>query len=107
MTAMRMIDYFDRGARIGPGAPCMIADGMTKSYDAVAADSRRIANMLIADGFAPGAHAAVLSGNSMAAFEAILGILRADGVWAMANNRAISFLSAMLNEVTSLKNSAD
>jgi acyl-CoA synthetase (AMP-forming)/AMP-acid ligase II len=44
--------------------------------------------MLIRDGFAAGAHAAVLSGNALVAFEAVLGILRADGVWAMANNRA-------------------
>ena len=83
-----MIDFFDRGARIARDAPCMIAGEEVKTYAAVAARSRRIAHMLIADGFAPGAHAAVLSGNAMVAFEAILGILRADGVWAMANNRA-------------------
>ena len=85
---MRMIDYFDRGARIAHAAPCMIAGAVSKSYDEVGSRSRRIAHLLIADGFAPGAHAAVLSGNALVAFEAILGILRADGVWAMANNRA-------------------
>ena len=85
---MRMIDYFDRGARITRAAPCMIAGPISKTYDEISARSRQIANMLIDDGFAPGAHAAVLSSNAMTAFESILGILRADGVWAMANNRA-------------------
>lgn len=91
-----MIDFFDRGLRIGHDRPCMIADEVAKSYDEVATRSRRIAQMLIADGYAPGAHAAVLSGNSTAAFEAILGILRADGVWAMANNRASTAENAYL-----------
>jgi len=85
---MRMIDFFDRGARIAARRPCLVTDSQTKSYDEVGESSRRIANMLIADSFAPGAHAAVLSGNAAIAFEAILGILRADGVWAMANHRA-------------------
>lgn len=85
---MRMIDYFDRGARIACDAPCMVAGDTIKTYGEIATRSRQIANLLITDGFAPGAHAAVLSGNALVAFEAILGILRADGVWAMANNRA-------------------
>ena len=68
-----MIDYFDRGARIAADRPCMVdADGV-KTYAEVAARSRRIAQLLIDDGFAPGAHAAVLSGNALVAFEAILG----------------------------------
>ncbi|MBB5685894.1 class I adenylate-forming enzyme family protein [Sphingobium boeckii] len=85
---MRMIDYFDRGARIAHDRPCMIAGDVEKTYAHVAARTHAIANLLIADGFAAGAHGAVLSGNAMVAFEAVLGILRADGVWAMANNRA-------------------
>jgi fatty-acyl-CoA synthase len=85
---MRMIDFFDRGARMAHDKPCMIDGDTVRSYAEVKQRSDAIARALIADGFAPGAHAAVLSGNAMAAFEAILGILRADGVWAMANNRA-------------------
>jgi acyl-CoA synthetase (AMP-forming)/AMP-acid ligase II len=85
---MRMIDYFDRGLRIAHDKPCLIADGESKTYVQVDAASRRIASLLLADGFAAGSHAAVLSGNCMTAFEAVLGILRADGVWVMANNRA-------------------
>jgi fatty-acyl-CoA synthase len=85
---MRMIDFFDRGARMAQSQPCMVDGDTVRTYAEVKTRSDAIARALIADGFAPGAHAAVLSGNSMAAFEAILGILRADGVWAMANNRA-------------------
>lgn len=91
-----MIDFFDRGARIAHDASCIIADGVAKTYTDVAGRSRRIANMLIDDRFAAGAHAAVLSGNALVAFEAILGILRADGVWAMANNRASTAENAYL-----------
>src|SRR5512143_3150235 len=85
---MRMIDYFDRGARIAHDRPCMVADGIARTYDEVADRSHAIAHMLIRDGFGPGRHAGVLSGNALGAFEAILGILRADGVWVMANNRS-------------------
>lgn len=85
---MRMIDFFDRGLRIAARRPCLVTEAGAKDYREVGEASRRIANMLIADGFQPGAHAAVLSGNAAIAFEAILGILRADGVWAMANHRA-------------------
>ncbi|WP_068086811.1 class I adenylate-forming enzyme family protein [Novosphingobium rosa] len=85
---MRMIDFFDRGARNAPNRPCMVSDLGVSTYAEVRARSNRIAHALIADGFAAGAHGAVLSGNDPVAFEAILGILRADGVWTMANARA-------------------
>ena len=85
---MRMIDYFDRGCRIADDRDCMVAGDTRKTYAEVADRTHNIANLLIADGFPAGAHAAVLSGNALEAFEAVLGILRADGVWAMANNRA-------------------
>ena len=84
---MRMIDYFDRGARIAHAAPCLVTDETVRTYDEVRARSNRIGNGLIRDGFAAGAHGAVLSGNDPRAFECILGLLRADGVWVMANNR--------------------
>src|ERR1700730_18179595 len=83
-----MIDYFDRGVRIAHDRRCMVAAQGSKTYTEVAASSHEIAAALIAAGFEAGAHAAVLSGNSLEAFEAILGVLRADGVWVMANNRA-------------------
>ncbi len=85
---MRMIDFFDRGARMGADRACMIEGDTVSTYGEVRARSDAIARALIADGFPAGGHAAVLSGNSVRAFEAILGILRADGVWVMANNRA-------------------
>ena len=85
---MRMIDFFDRGVRIASGEPCIVTEAASKSYASVDASSRRVARFLIDDGFPAGGHAAVLSGNSAQAFEAVLGILRADGVWVMANHRA-------------------
>ncbi|VWX47321.1 class I adenylate-forming enzyme family protein [Novosphingobium sp. 9U] len=85
---MRMIDFFDRGARMGGDRPCMVEGETVSTYGEVKARSDAIARALIANGFPAGGHAAVLSGNSARAFEAILGILRADGVWVMANNRA-------------------
>ncbi|OFX03703.1 MAG: hypothetical protein A3E78_16595 [Alphaproteobacteria bacterium RIFCSPHIGHO2_12_FULL_63_12] len=93
---MRMIDFFDRGARNAPTRACMAADGWSASYSDVRSRSKKIANALIDDGFAPGAHGAVLSGNDPAAFESILGILRADGVWTMANHRASAEENAYL-----------
>ena len=93
---MRMIDFFDRGARNAPSRACMVANGSSASYTEVRNRSKRIANALITDGFAAGAHGAVLSGNAPVAFEAILGILRADGVWTMANNRASAEENAYL-----------
>ncbi|MCK9542503.1 MAG: acyl--CoA ligase, partial [Novosphingobium sp.] len=85
---MRMIDFFDRGARMGADRPCMIEGDTISTYGDVRSHGDAIARGLIADGFPAGGHAAVLSGNSARAFEAILGILRADGVWVTANNRA-------------------
>lgn len=85
---MRMIDFFDRGVRIAHDRSCMIEGERISTYAEVKARSDAIARGLIADGFPSGGHGAVLSANSARAFEAILGILRADGVWVMANNRA-------------------
>jgi fatty-acyl-CoA synthase len=85
---MRMIDTFDRGARIAHDKPCLVTDEGARTYSEVRTRSNRIGNGLIRDGFSPGAHGAVLSGNDPRAFECILGILRADGVWVMANHRA-------------------
>jgi len=85
---MRMIDFFDRGARMGAERACMIEGDTVSTYGEVLARSNAVARGLIADGFPAGGHAAVLSGNCARAFEAILGVLRADGVWVMANNRA-------------------
>ncbi|MBH1998125.1 MAG: AMP-binding protein [Sphingomonadaceae bacterium] len=93
---MRMIDYFDRGLRIAHDRPCMIEGDTARTYAEISARTHAIAAMLIADDFPAGAHAAVLSGNAMVAFEAVLGILRADGVWAMANNRASASENAYL-----------
>ncbi|MGD9660371.1 MAG: class I adenylate-forming enzyme family protein [Porticoccaceae bacterium] len=83
-----MIDFFDRGEIIAPRSLCLINDRESLSYSEASARSHLIAGALIDSGFPAGGHAAVLSGNALEAFVAILGILRADGVWVMANHRA-------------------
>lgn len=66
----------------------MVTDAKTLTYVQVGERSRKIASALIDLGFPAGGHGAVLSANRVEAFEAILGVLRADGVWVMANSRA-------------------
>ena len=87
-NGMRMIDYFDRGHAIAGDRPCMIDGDHFYSYQEVSDSSHRIAQSLIRDGFAAGGKAAVLCGNSAIAFQCILGMLRADGVWVTANHHA-------------------
>ena len=41
---MRIVDYLDKGASLGPGAACLTTDGRTMSYAAVQAMSHRIAS---------------------------------------------------------------
>lgn len=87
---MNLIDYFDAGAASHPASPCFVDsgnDGPIASYAEVKAGTCRIAHALHARGFTPGFHGAVLSGNTAAAFTALLGVLRAQGVWLPVNAR--------------------
>ncbi|WP_374640871.1 AMP-binding protein [Hydrogenophaga sp.] len=87
---MNLIDYFDAGFASHPDAPCFADCGSSEpavSYAQAHARTCQIAHGLMALGFAPGFHGAVLGGNSAAAFTALLGILRAQGVWLPVNAR--------------------
>ncbi|MFC3230520.1 long-chain fatty acid--CoA ligase [Marinibaculum pumilum] len=84
---MRLIDFFDRGVSLDPGRVCLKDSQVSRSYAEVQRQSCRIGNALIRDGLRPQAKAAVYSGNGAAAFECVLGILRAGGVWAPTNAR--------------------
>lgn len=93
---MRLTDYLDKGASLGPCAPCLTMDGQDLSYAEVQALSFRIARGIDRAGIAAGGHVAVLSGNDPVAFSAVFGIARAGCVWcpinprnAAAENRAI------------------
>lgn len=93
---MRLTDYLDKGASLGPDAPCLMMDGQDLSYAEVQRLSYRIARGIAGAGLAAGAHVAVLSANDPVAFSAVFGIARAGCVWcpinprnAAAENRAI------------------
>jgi len=86
---MRLIDYFDRGVRHFPDRACLVDGELSKSYREVAAMTYRIAGCLLAGGLKPGERVAVLSPNSAAAFECILGLLRANAVWVPLNARNV------------------
>ncbi|MCW2587133.1 MAG: AMP-dependent acyl-CoA synthetase, partial [Frankiales bacterium] len=84
---MRLVDYLDKGASLGPGAPCLTTDGRTSSYADVQALSVRIAAALVRHGVGPGEKVAILSANDPVAFTCVFGISRAGAVWCPVNPR--------------------
>ena len=84
---MRFIDYLDKGALLGPDAPCLTMDGRDLSYGEVQQLSYRIARGLDRSGVAPGEKVAILSGNDPLAFACVFGISRAAAVWCPINPR--------------------
>jgi fatty-acyl-CoA synthase len=87
---MNLIHYFDAGVAGYPQSPCLAdwsGQAPALNYAEAGGKTCQIARALHADGFSPGFHGAVLSGNTAAAFLALLGILRAQGVWLPVNAR--------------------
>ena len=84
---MRLADYLDKGASLGPDAPCLTTDGRTRTYAEVQELSARIASALIRHGVAPGDKVAILSANDPIAFTCVFGIDRAGAVWCPVNPR--------------------
>ncbi|MFV0299904.1 MAG: class I adenylate-forming enzyme family protein [Paracoccus sp. (in: a-proteobacteria)] len=84
---MNLIDHFDRGARISPDRPAFIFEGARTTYRAARDQNCRIANALRARGIGLGSKCAVISDNNPLAFNAVLGILRAGGIWVPCNAR--------------------
>ncbi len=84
---MRLIDYLDKGASLGPDRPCLTMDGEDMSYAAVQALTYRFARALDKAGVKPGAKVAILSGNDPVAFSCVFGISRAGCVWCPINPR--------------------
>ncbi len=84
---MRLIDFFDNGAAVNPGAPCFVYDdtGQSYSFAQIRELTLRIAHALRAEGFGPGQKGAVLSPNDALAFACLLGIVRAGMVWVAVN----------------------
>ncbi len=84
---MRLVDYLDKGASLGPDAPCLTTDGVTRTYAEVQELAGRVAGALHARGVAPGDKVAILSANDPVAFTCVFGISRAGAVWCPVNPR--------------------
>jgi fatty-acyl-CoA synthase len=87
LTAVRLVDYLDKGASLDPGAPCLTTDGISRSYAEIGELSRDIAAALAARGVRPGHRVAILSANDPVAFTCVFGISRAGAVWCPINPR--------------------
>ncbi len=84
---MRLMDYLDKGASLGPDKACLTMAGRTMSYRDVQQLSWRVARGLARSGIAPGDKVAILSGNDPIAFSCVFGISRAGSVWCPINPR--------------------
>jgi acyl-CoA synthetase (AMP-forming)/AMP-acid ligase II len=84
---MRLIDYLDKGAQLGPESPCLTMNGTDLSYAEVQAISNRVGRGLQRSGICPGDKVAVLSGNDALAFACVFGISRGGAVWCPVNPR--------------------
>src|SRR6187200_3258305 len=84
---MRLVDYLDKGASLGPESPCLTTDGHTLTYAEVRDTSRRVADALARCGVAPGQSVAILSANDPTSFTCVFGISRAGAVWCPINPR--------------------
>ena len=78
---MAIIDYFDRGWRINPRGVAYLQDDREVSYQEAGELSCRIANALLAKGFAQGTKGAVWSNNDVTAWICTLGLWRANMTW--------------------------
>ncbi|WP_152366153.1 acyl-CoA synthetase [Microlunatus speluncae] len=87
---MRLIDYLDKGASLGPDAPCLTLGAQTRSYGEVQRLSWRIARALAGSGVRPGDKVAILSANDPVAFAYVFGISRAGAVWCPINPRSVA-----------------
>ena len=96
---MRVIDFFDRGVLLHPDRAFMIAeDGATTTHREAQDRSHRTALAMNAAGFDCAKHAAIYSPNHPGAFDALLGLYRAGGVWVPINARnAIAENAYILN----------
>lgn len=82
---MHLIDHFDRGARISPDRPVYIFEGREWTYTEARLQNLRVANAMRAAGLRLGDKCAVIGDNHPESFNAMLGILRAGGIWIPVN----------------------
>jgi acyl-CoA synthetase (AMP-forming)/AMP-acid ligase II len=84
---MRLVDYLDKGASLGPGRPCLVAGEATLTYADVQHLSVQVAAALRRSGVRAGDKVAILSGNDPVAFCCVFGISRLGAVWCPINPR--------------------
>ncbi len=84
---MGLTGYLDKGASLGPQAPCLVMGTTTLSYADVQQFSHRVARALARSGINPADKVAILSGNDATAFSCVFGIARAGAVWCPINPR--------------------
>ena len=84
---MRLTDFLDKGASLGPGAPCLTMAGDSRTYGDVQRLSWAIGRALARSGVRPGDKVAILSANDPVAFCCVFGIARAGAVWCPVNPR--------------------
>ncbi|WP_043828027.1 acyl-CoA synthetase [Amycolatopsis nivea] len=84
---MRLTDYLDKGASLGPSAPCLTTDGGSLTYGEVQQLSWQVARALARSGVRPGDKVAILSANDPVSFGCVFGISRAGAVWCPVNPR--------------------
>lgn len=97
---LELIDLFDRGVALDPGAPCLLRDdgSLTLSYGEVFELTHRIAVGLRDAGLDAGSRIGVLSPNDPIGFVAVLAVLRLGGVWIPLNVRSTADdLAALLD----------
>jgi acyl-CoA synthetase (AMP-forming)/AMP-acid ligase II len=84
---MRLTDYLDKGASLGPDLACLTTGDDTRTYAQVQELSWQIARALDRSGVKPGEKVAILSANDPLAFSCVFGISRAGAVWCPINPR--------------------
>ncbi len=84
---MRLIDFLDKGASLGPQDPCLRLGGDVRTYAEVQQLSVAVARALQRSGVRPGDKVAIVSGNDPTAFSCVFGISRAGAVWCPINPR--------------------
>jgi len=84
---VRLIDYLDKGASLGPDRPCLTTAEDERTYGDVQRLSYRIGKALQRSGVRPGDKVAILSANDPVAFSCVFGISRAGAVWCPINPR--------------------
>ncbi|GAA1637680.1 long-chain fatty acid--CoA ligase [Kribbella alba] len=84
---MRLYDYLDKGASLGPESPCLTMNGTSLSYTEVQELSFQVARALQQSGISPGSKVAILSANNPISFACVFGIARAGAIWCPVNPR--------------------